>query len=101
MDISCRMLQLAALPVFLMLAAVNYVQPSPICTVPGPYGFLTSMWFMYLVMAVAHSGFWFPIFARLFLKDVSTSLTSLEPCCAPAPEAPKRQDLRSQSGQLA
>ncbi|MGO9460194.1 MAG: hypothetical protein ACLPWS_15315 [Rhodomicrobium sp.] len=101
MDTSRRMLQLAAMPVFLMLAVVNYGQPSPLCTVPGPYGFLTSMWFMYLVMAVAHSVFWFPILGRLFLKDVSASLTSFEPCCAPAAEAPKRQDLHSQSRQLA
>lgn len=50
--------------VFLGLAYVNYFQPSPLCTVPGPYGFLSSMWLMYLLMGIAHSTLWLSVFKR-------------------------------------
>ncbi len=90
------------MPVFFTLAAVSYWQPAPICTVPGPYGFLTSMWFMYAVMAAAHSGPWFPVIARLRSKSHATTVQSLEPCCMPSTsDTPTLQDQRSQSERLA
>jgi hypothetical protein len=75
-------IQLAAMPAFLALAVVSYLQPSPMCTVPGPYGFLTSMWFMYAVMAAAHSGAWVPLVGRLLSKSPPQTLPQLD-CCAP------------------
>ncbi len=97
-----RTLQLAVMPGFLALAAIDYFQPSPICTIPGPYGSLTSMWFMSLAMAAAHSGDWFPVIARLLSKSPSSD-RPLEPCCAPAlQEKPKQQEQRaSQTPRLA
>ncbi len=82
MNLARWTIQLAALPAFLALAAVSYSQPSPLCMVPGPYGFLTSMWFMYLVMAAAHSYAWFPLAARVLSKSPSKDLPVLD-CCAP------------------
>ncbi len=96
-----RALQFAIMPVFLTLAAVSYLQPSPICTVPGPIGFLTSMWFMYAVMAAAHSGPWFPIALRLLSKDQARTAQPAEPCCMPSPDTATLQDQRSQSERLA
>ncbi len=52
------MLKLLATPAFLVLAVINHRQPSPLCTVAGDLGFLSSMWFMYVVMAAAHGGAW-------------------------------------------
>jgi hypothetical protein len=92
-----RMLQFAAMPVFLALAALSYLAPSPICTVPGPYGFLTGMWFMYVVMAAAHSPAWFPLAAKLLAKSPSEALPPLD-CCLP--ETSGRQDQRSQAPRL-
>jgi hypothetical protein len=51
-------------PVFFALAYVNYHQPNPLCTVPGDWGFLTSMWFMYLLMGIAHIGPWYRLALR-------------------------------------
>jgi len=96
-----RTLQLAVMPGFLALAGINYIQPSPMCEVPGPYAFLTSMWFMSLAMAVAHSGDWFPLMARLHSKSPSSALQSLEPCCDPSQEKPKRPEQRGQTARLA
>jgi hypothetical protein len=49
---------------FFGLAYVNYFQPSPLCTVQGPIGFLSSMWLMYLLMGVAHTTLWLPSLRR-------------------------------------
>ncbi len=101
MYLARRALHLAAMPVFLVLAAVSYAQPSPLCTVPGPYGFLTSMWFMYAVMAVAHCGAWLGVVERLLSKRPAAPLRPLD-CCDPEPnETSIRQDKRSQAAQLA
>jgi hypothetical protein len=96
-----RTLQLAATPAFLALAIVSLVLPSPICTIPGPYGYLTSMWFMYLVMGAVHAPAWFPLAVRLLPGVRASALPALD-CCAPSvQEMPKRQEPRTQSPRLA
>lgn len=64
--------------VFLALAYINYVQPSPLCTVPGPYGFLSSMWLMYLVMGAAHFCLWLTLINK----------THASACCCSNPSEP-------------
>jgi succinate-acetate transporter protein len=59
--------------IFLVLAVVNYVQPSPLCSVPGTFGFLSSMWFMYLIMAVAHLCLWLTIAPKTPSEDCCCS----------------------------
>ncbi len=94
-------IQLAAMPVFLALAVVSFIQPSPLCTIPGPYGFLTGMGFMYLVMAIAHSPAWFPVVAKLLPGSSSKPLPPLD-CCSPLmSEKPNRQEQHGQTPQLA
>jgi hypothetical protein len=66
--------------VFLAMAYFNYLQPSPLCTVPGPLGFLSSMWFMYVLMAFAHGGVWL----ALLRKGISCDCSG-EPDPAPPP----------------
>jgi hypothetical protein len=68
-----QILQLATTPAFVTLAAVNYAQPSPLCWLPGPYGFLSSMWFMSLMMALAHSGPWLTALAKFTSKPAGRS----------------------------
>ena len=91
-------IQLAAMPSFLALAAVSSMQPSPHCTVPGPYGFLTSMWFMYLAMAAVHSAAWFPLAGKLLRQSPSKALPPLDCCLS---ETPAQQDQRGQTPRLA
>ncbi len=89
------------MPVFLALAVISFVQPSPLCTVPGPYGFLTGMGFMYVVMAVAHSPAWFPAIAKLLGRSPSKPMPPMD-CCAPLlSEKPARPEQRSQTTQFA
>jgi hypothetical protein len=59
------MLNYSVTPVFLALAYINYVQAPPMCTVPGDWGFLSSMWLMYLLMGLAHCPPWLALAARL------------------------------------
>jgi hypothetical protein len=53
------MLRLIATPLFLALALASSVEPIYLCAIPGPFSFLGSMWFMYLVMALVHCEGWF------------------------------------------
>ncbi len=72
-----QILQLAVTPAFIALAAVNYAQPSPLCWVPGPYGFLSSMWFMCTMMALAHSGPWLSAAGKLVSRAPDRRAPSL------------------------
>jgi hypothetical protein len=51
----------AAAPIFLLMAFIAYVQDPLLCSAPGSFGFLSSMWFMYGVMCVVHAGPWFSL----------------------------------------
>jgi hypothetical protein len=63
------MLKLAVTPLCLFLSYWSYLLPSPLCTVEGTWGFLSSMWLMYLVMAAAHSGPWFDLLMRVLARE--------------------------------
>jgi hypothetical protein len=63
------MLNYVVTPAFLALAYINYVQSPPMCTVPGEWGFLSSMWLMYLLMGLAHCPPWLTLAKeRLFSR---------------------------------
>jgi hypothetical protein len=63
------MLKLIATPVFLSLAMVNYNEAIYLCVIPGPFSFLSSMWFMYLVMAVIHIDAWLELLRARLAKS--------------------------------
>jgi len=58
------MIKLIATPLFLALAAINFQEPVYLCVLPGPFGFLGTMWFMYLVMAIVHIEGWLDLLRR-------------------------------------
>jgi hypothetical protein len=49
----------AASPIFFIMAFFTYYQMPGLCSVPGSYGYLSSMWFMYVVMGAVHASPWF------------------------------------------
>jgi len=52
------MLKFVSTPLFLVLAAISYKDTVYLCVMPGSFSFLSSMWFMYLIMAVVHAESW-------------------------------------------
>jgi hypothetical protein len=52
------MLKFVATPLFLVLAAITSADPVYLCSLPGPFSFVGSMWFMYLAMAAVHAQPW-------------------------------------------
>jgi hypothetical protein len=51
----------AASPIFFLMAFVTYFQAPLMCTVPGEFGFLSTMWLMYAIMGAVHAGPWFSL----------------------------------------
>jgi len=74
----------AATPIFLLMAFVTYFQLPPLCAVPGSFGFLSTMWLMYAIMGVVHSGPWFSL-AWSLLKGTRTKQRQLRQGTYPEP----------------
>ncbi len=55
-----------AAPILFVMTYITYQQSAPLCSVPGEYGFLSSMWLMYAVMGVIHSGPWWSLTRALW-----------------------------------
>jgi hypothetical protein len=51
----------AAAPIFFFMALVTYFQAPQMCTVSGNFGYLGTMWLMYVIMGVVHSGPWWSL----------------------------------------
>ncbi len=51
----------AAAPIFFFMAFVTYFQAPQMCTVSGNFGYLSTMWLMYVIMGVVHSGPWWSL----------------------------------------
>jgi hypothetical protein len=69
------LMNFAAAPIFFLMAIVTYLQTfqaSMLCTATGGFGFISTMWFMYVVMAVVHSEAWVSL-AWNTLKKASPS----------------------------
>ena len=47
-----------ASPIFFLMGFVTYIQAPLMCTVSGDFGFLSTMWMMYVIMGVVHSSPW-------------------------------------------
>ena len=59
-----QMFRFLGTPLFLALAIINYGEAVYLCVIPGAFGFLGSMWFMYLLMALVHLDCWVNWFMR-------------------------------------
>jgi hypothetical protein len=49
----------AASPIFFLMAWITYLEGPGMCSIPGDFGYLGSMWFMYVVMGAVHASPWF------------------------------------------
>ena len=62
------MLKFIATPLFLALATINYDEAIYLCVMPGSFGFLSAMWFMYLLMAIVHGDCWVSLVRDQFAR---------------------------------
>ncbi len=62
-----------AAPVLFAMACVTYLQFAPLCSAPGEFGFLSSMWLMYAVMGLIHSGPWWCLTRALWKERQNCS----------------------------
>ena len=60
----------AAAPIFFLMAFVTYFQAPQMCTVSGDFGYLSTMWLMYVIMGAVHSSPW-ALLAWTALKGAS------------------------------
>ena len=78
-------MEFAAAPIFLLMGFIAYLQHPPLCTAPGELGFLSSMWFMYGVMGVVHSGPWLSLVWQS-LKGATPKKERQTESCRQSPE---------------